>query len=211
MNEALDYLITATPRLWRGNSTVGSVSQALPTGFYTLDQILPDGGWPLGAMVELLVPATGIGELRLAAPALRAVTCTGRYAVLIAPPYLPFAPALEHARIDLQYLLLIKTKHSQQALWAADKALRNPACGLLLLWVDATTPGHVLRRLQMAAREGNTVLLLYRPEMPGGYGKSHWANIRLRLQSHSQGLALDLLKAPGQLQPQSLTLNFQDG
>jgi hypothetical protein len=184
--------------------------QTLPTGFYALDRTLPNGGWPVGAMVELLVPTAGIGELRLAAPALRTVTREGQYATLIAPPYLPFAPALEHAQIDLQYLLLIKTRRSEQALWAADKALRNPACGLLLLWLDATTPGHALRRLQIAAREGNTVLLLYRPELPGSGNKSHWANIRLRLQPHSEGLALELLKAPGLLQPQSLLLNLDD-
>ena len=77
MSEILENLITATPRLWRGDSTVGSAVQALPTGFCALDHVLPGGGWPLGAMVELLVPTVGIGELRLAAPALRSVTSVG--------------------------------------------------------------------------------------------------------------------------------------
>lgn len=208
MNESLDKLVTATPRLWRGHSAVGGAIKTLPTGFQGLDRLLPGGGWPLGAMIELLVPVAGIGELRLAAPVLRTVTSAAQHAALIAPPYLPFAPALEHARIDLQYLLLVRTRRSEQALWAADKALRNPACSLLLLWTDANIPGHALRRLQLAAREGNTTLLLYRPETAGSGNKSYWASIRLRLQPHDDGLALDLLKAPGLLQVQSLTLKF---
>lgn len=210
MNGTLEQILTATPRLWRGHSAVGSALQVLPTGFHALNQVLPGGGWPQGAMVELLVPTAGIGELRLAAPALRTVTQSARHAALIAPPYLPFAPALEHAQIDLQYLLLIKTRHSEQALWAADKALRNPACGLLLLWIDVTTPDHALRRLQLAAREGNTTLLLYRPEpaVSGIGSKSYWANIRLRLKACSNGLQLDLLKVPGLMQAQSLVLDF---
>ena len=211
MIDTLEHLLTATPRLWRGHSAVGGTTQVLPTGFYALNQILPGGGWPQGAMVELLVPTPGIGELRLAAPALRAVTQSAKYVALIAPPYLPFAPALEHAQIDLQYLLLVKTRDSEQALWAADKALRNPACGLLLLWLDAVKSAHSLRRLQLAAREGNTVLLLYRSELADSDCHSHWASTRLRLHAHSHGLRLDLLKAPGVMQPQSLMLDFHDG
>ncbi len=207
MSRSLEQLLTATPRLWRGHSAVGGAVQTLPTGFCLLDEVLPGGGWPLGAMSELLVPTAGIGELCLAAPALRAVTQAAQQAVLIAPPYLPFAPALEHAQIDLQYLLLIKTRQREQALWAADKALRNPACALLLLWVDAATPNLLLRRLQVAAREGNTVLLLYRSEPADAYNRNSWASIRLRLHAYNKGLKLDLLKAPGLLQARSLLLS----
>jgi protein ImuA len=40
------------------------------TGYASLSAELPSGGWPLGALIELLPAHSGIGELRLLQPAL---------------------------------------------------------------------------------------------------------------------------------------------
>ena len=76
------------PRVWRGHSLAGAVP-GVPTGFAALDAWLPGGGWPAGALTELLVSAKGIGELGLLLPALARLTCAGKRVVWLAPPHLP--------------------------------------------------------------------------------------------------------------------------
>jgi protein ImuA len=68
MDKSLDALIDSSPHLWRGGRTA-SAADVLATGFSELDQALPNRGWPWGSVVELLLPAMGIGEVRLLLPA----------------------------------------------------------------------------------------------------------------------------------------------
>src|SRR5690606_12873892 len=78
-----------------------------PTGTAELDRALPGGGWQAGTIVELMPLATGIGELRLLMPALARITQSGRHVALVAPPYIPYAPALSWHGIRLERLLVI--------------------------------------------------------------------------------------------------------
>ncbi len=66
--------LTQYPAVWRA-SQIGGVARPVTTsGFAALDAQLPGGGWPHGVLSELLLPEPGVGELRLLAPALAAVT-----------------------------------------------------------------------------------------------------------------------------------------
>ena len=70
MEGALDELLRH-PALWRARDAVcdgNAASRAvrIPTGFAALDARLPNAGWPLGALVEVLCRESGIGELSLA-------------------------------------------------------------------------------------------------------------------------------------------------
>ena len=56
------------PALWRAGDA--GAAGTVPTGFHALDARLPGGGWPLATLIELLVPAAGVGEVRLLLPAL---------------------------------------------------------------------------------------------------------------------------------------------
>ena len=58
------------PALWRASQLGGGRGAVTASGFAALDAQLPGGGWPHGALTELLLPHPGIGELRLLAPAL---------------------------------------------------------------------------------------------------------------------------------------------
>ena len=86
---------------------------ALPSGFAQLDANLPGGGWPTGAIAELMSDAIGIGELGLLIPALSNLARAGRYIAWIAPPYLPYAPALAQRGLPLDRVLLIRTRNWQ--------------------------------------------------------------------------------------------------
>ena len=67
MSAALESVLQH-PGIWRGNQRAQTVEDALPTGFAALDELLPGGGWPRGALTELLIGRQGIGELRLLMP-----------------------------------------------------------------------------------------------------------------------------------------------
>ena len=181
------------PRVWRGNALAGGVP-AVPTGFAELDAVLPGGGWPCGALTELLVPARGIGELGLLMPALARLTCAGKRVVWLAPPHLPYAPALAAAGVDLPHLALVRAAGRRDALWAAEQALRAGSCYGLLAWLP--TPGYPhLRRLAVAAEASRAFLALFRP--PQAAAESSPACLRLALEPAEGGLQVHVLKRRG--------------
>ena len=62
------------PAVWRASQLGGGAQATSPSGFAALDAELPGGGWPHGVLTELLLPQPGIGELRLLAPTLAALS-----------------------------------------------------------------------------------------------------------------------------------------
>jgi hypothetical protein len=190
------------PALWRGSELARSAVPGIPTGFSQLDAELPGGGWPLGNLTELLPSHEGIGELRILGPTLANLTqsnktSSGKHIVWVAPPYLPYAPALSAAGIDLKKVLIVKTRTPQETLWAAEQALRANACGAVLVWQPIlSASGYVaLRRLQIAAEGGGSLCFLFRP--PEASKESSPAPLRLALSAANGGLAIHVLKRRG--------------
>jgi len=181
-----------------------SLHPAAPSGFAELDASLPGGGWPVGAICELLLETMGIGELGLLAPALSRLAQAGRYIAWIAPPYLPYAPALAQAGIALKHVLVVQTRGVQESLWATEQTLRCPAFGAVLSWPSGIADKNV-RRLQLAAEAGGTLGVLYRPAEAA---REHSpAALRLRLAPTSAGLTVDIHKSRGGRAGMRLQLN----
>src|SRR5215472_758540 len=96
---ALDEILRRQP-VWRGGALARQLA-TLSTGFAALDAELPGGGWPRQALTELLGVEPGVGELGLILPALAALTRSGQRSAWVAPPFVPYAPALAAAGLDL--------------------------------------------------------------------------------------------------------------
>jgi len=186
--------LLARPDLRRGGALAQVASSSVSTGFPQLDAELPGGGWPAGSLTELLPQHEGIGELRIVGPTLAALSGAGKRLAWIAPPYLPYAPALAAAGIALEQLLIVQTRATRDTLWAAEQALASAACGAVLVW-----PGEVkyaaLRRLQLAAEKAGAVTMLFRP--PRVAGEASPAALRLALHTAAGGLAVQILKRRG--------------
>lgn len=191
---SLPEALTRHPGLWRGRDLAPHARTGTGTGFPALDRELPGGGWPGGYLTEIFVAHEGIGELRLLGPALAALTRTGRHLAWIAPPYLPYAPALAAAGIAMERMLIVRTAQARDALWAAEQGLRSEACGAVLLWADVheTT---ALRRLQLAAERTHALAFLFAPLRLAAQPSP--AALRLRLESAAGGLAVHILKRRG--------------
>ena len=97
---SLDSLLAAQT-LWHAGRHPATTRDGEPTGHAALDALLPQRGWPRRALTELLLPADGVGELALLMPTLARLSREGGTLALVAPPYLPYAPAWQAAGIDL--------------------------------------------------------------------------------------------------------------
>jgi hypothetical protein len=190
-----DALRARIERMSRGSHPDDELRPAAqPTGFADFDALLPGGGWPMGAITELMPETQGIGELSLLLPALARLSRAGRYQAWIAPPCLPYPPALARHGFVLDRLVLVQAHDAQAVLWAAEQALRCPAIGAVLAWPAALDDRRV-RRLQLAAETGGSCGLLYRP--PSAALQSSPAALRLRLRALSPGLHVEIQKARG--------------
>ena len=94
--------------LWRAGRMATLPADTEPTGHATLDGLLPQGGWPRGALTELLLPADGVGELSLLLPTLARLTQAGGTVAVVSPPYVPYAPAWQAGGVDLSQLQVVE-------------------------------------------------------------------------------------------------------
>jgi cell division inhibitor SulA/protein ImuA len=182
------------PGIWRGSEFARTACPGIATGFAALDAELPGGGWPCGALTEILPQHEGIGELRILGPALAQLAAQGKFIAWIAPPYLPYAPALDAAGIDLARVVIVKTARDGDSLWAAEQALRSAACGGVLAWPREIRFAQ-LRRLQLAAEGGRCLAVLFRPTQAAREPSP--AALRIALATSAGGLALSILKRRG--------------
>jgi len=182
------------PGIWRGNQRAQTAAGALPTGFAALDEVLPGGGWPRGALTELLIRRQGIGELRLLTPTLARLPESDGWLAWVAPPYVPYAAALAAVGIDLKRLLVVAPPSVDDAWWTAEQALRSGACGALLAWLRAADERR-MRRLQLAAEAGHTWGVLFRHARAAEERSP--AALRLLLEPAAEGLAVRILKRRG--------------
>jgi protein ImuA len=168
----------------------------LATGWPALDAALPDGGWPLGTLIELLLPAHGVGELQLLLPALRAAgqRPSGGWLAWIAPPLAPYPPALAQAGLDPARVLLVDAEATQDRLWALEQALHSRSCGAVLAWLDAVDD-RWLRRLKLAAEPTRTLVVVFRPLVRREQASP--AALRLVLAPADGGVEMEVIKGRG--------------
>lgn len=184
-------VLLQNPAIWRG-ATPAPVP-AVATGWRALDAVLPGGGWPRGALTEVHAGA-GVGELSLLLPALARIAQEGRPQVWVAPPMVPYAPALDAIGFDLAQLLIVQPPVDADVAWSVEECLRVDGCGAVLAWTPALD-GRALRRLQLAAAASGACGFLF----PAGdaHRQPSPAALRVAVAPATAGLEVTLLKARG--------------
>lgn len=179
--------------------TARHLPQGQSTGSAQLDAILPWGGWPTSGLVEIITPHLGIGELQLLLPLLRERSQGQQSILWITPPYDLNGTMLSQSGMNLRNSFVIPSStRCNQALWSIEKALQSAECTMVLAWQN-WLGSRVLRRLQMAAAEGNTLGVLFHQRPVANSS----ACLQLRLSSVSRypdgqrQLDVHLLKARG--------------
>ena len=190
---AIDALLDQR-RIWKGRPT-SALASLQPTGHAALDTELPSGGWPDAALTELLIPMDGVGELQLLWPTLTRLSQANAPIAIVAPPYLPYAPAWHRAGVRLSQLQVVRTE-GREAWWAAEQCLRSGACAAVLCWPQQADD-RALRRLQVAAETGRCLGFAFRP-LRAARNPSPAA---LRIAIDTQPRQLRVLKCRGGLAP----------
>ena len=191
--------------VWRAGELGGASLRTAASGYAALDAVLPGGGWPLGAMVEMLQPQAGLHEWGLVAPALAVLQAASpdrpasRLLVLVGAPQLPFGPALGARQINMQRMLCVQgdSGNAPSLLWATREALQCADVTGVLAWLPDARSAH-LRRLQIAAHAHHKLLFVFRPLK--AQQESSPAPLRLLLEgvAHEDGnLLVHLLKRRG--------------
>lgn len=186
--------LAALATLCAGHATAGESPGVRPSGLAALDAALPGGGWPRGAITELMPDSFGSGELALLLPALAASSRAGESLAWITPPFLPCAAGLSRHGIALDRLFLVPARDEREMLWAAEQALRCQAMGTVLLWPE-TLPDRCARRLQLAAETGGTCGFVFRPAAAAATPSP--AALRLCLHPRHEGIEVRIIKARG--------------
>jgi hypothetical protein len=189
----MTIVLPAMPDVWRGDQINRNVP-VLPSGHARLDQHLPGGGWPLGALTELLAASSGSGEFSLLLPALATTTSKRSWVMLIDPPWVPYPPAMHGHGVALDRVMLIRTRNTEESLWASEQALSGVRGGAVLCWLE--DPGFArLRRLQLAARTGHKAAFLFRPMACAQQASP--AALRLQVGAHETDINISILKCRG--------------
>jgi protein ImuA len=195
---------TIHPSLWRASQLARVRSRTLDTGYAALSAELPGGGWPVGALVDLLVRQPGVGEMRLLQPALAQLG--KRSIALVQPPHLPNAPGLGYIGLPLAQVLLVNARKPADALWSAEQILRAGSCGALLFWARQVQPSS-LRRLHLAAQSSETLFVMIRPLATAQDASP--ALLRLALHPGGDGLSVGIVKRRGPLRAEPVSIPLQ--
>jgi protein ImuA len=191
------------PSLWRASQLARGRGRAVDTGYPALSAELPDGGWPLGGLVELLVQQAGIGELRLLQPALKSVG--SQSIALLQPPHIPNGLGLAHTGVPWQNVMHLKAPKTADALWSAEQILRTGSCGALLYWAQHVQASS-LRRLHLAAQAADTLFVMLRPLAVAQDASP--AILRLALRPTIDGMTVEIVKRRGPVGVGPLTIQL---
>lgn len=189
--------------IWRADALARPAGAVLATGHAALDAQLPGGGWPVGALVEILQAHSAQNEWRLLLPAL-ARAGTGPV-VLVGAPHLPFGPGLAAQGLVPERLLWIRTSAPAARMWACEQALRCAQVEGVLAWLPQTRADQ-LRRLQMAASEHRKLLFVMRPARAQTESSPAVLRLLASLQPDGDGVQLEILKRKGPPLAQPLQL-----
>ncbi|HET7528209.1 MAG TPA: translesion DNA synthesis-associated protein ImuA [Burkholderiaceae bacterium] len=214
--------------LWYAHQLSTSSYGTTASGFPDLDAELPGEGWPHRVLTELLLPHSGLGELRLLMPALARIAGGGsasvheggRSVMLFDPPAALCGSALAQLGVDARQLLVVHGREGARAsaglrrllpsadlLWALEQALKSGHVGAVLAWLPQRLRADALRRLQLAAQSHDGPAFVFR-EVDARL-KPSAAPLRLLLQGAGvDRLSVRVLKRRGPPLTQSLALDL---
>jgi protein ImuA len=178
--------------------------RVVDTGYPALSAELPGGGWPVGALVDLLVQQAGVGELRLLRPALSAGE--NRPVAFVQPPHTPHGLGLSYIGLSIERVLRVQATKTADALWSVEQILRAGSCSALIYWTQYAKASS-LRRLHLAAQSSATLFVMVRPLAAAQ--DSSPALLRLALRPSADGLTVDIVKRRGPARAEPLSIPIQ--
>lgn len=183
--------------LWLGSSVRSDIQGCIKTGFTALDELLPGGGWPAGALTDLLITQAGIGEIQFLKAAFQAALSSNQSSspiFFVNPPHAPNAICWRNWDLPLDRLIWIRSKKVQDASWVAEQILRSHHCTALVCWLDPIRSSD-LRKLHLLAQASGSLFFLFRPLITQQTPSP--APLRLTLSPIDGGIKASIFKRRG--------------
>lgn len=200
------FAVAASSDIWHASELARPAGAVLATGHSALDKQLPGGGWPVGALVEILQAQSGQSEWRLLLPAL--VRTRPGPVLLVGAPHMPFGPGL--SALAPERLLWIAATQPAERMWACEQALRCTQVSAVLAWLPQAR-SEQLRRLQMAASEHAKLLFVLRPLQARNEASPAVLRLLVQVQGDRDALQLEILKRRGPPASQALRVPARSG
>ena len=198
--------VLARGDIWRGDALASLPEASIPSGHAELDAELPGGGWPRGNLTEILVDRSGLGEMALLLPVLAQLSAAGGWLALVAPPWLPHAPAWAMAGVVLERLVIVRA--GRQAAWSVEQLLVSGGFAGVLAWPEAGLDARALRRLQVAAEGRPVFACLWRSTATAGSPSPAPLRVLLNPASAAGALSVHILKRRGRPAARPLLLSI---
>ena len=203
MNSLIDYL-KHKKLVWQANDQAHP-SSVYSTGFQELDDVL-QGGLPQQGVIDISSQA-GIGEIRLLMPNLLVRhQHSEKLLVFIAPPHAINSECLAHFGFSLQHVLIVHPQSQQEALWSAEQCLKSGCCHAVLTW-QTELEIHQVKRLQLAAEQGEALHVLFRPDT--AHALALPVPLALRLRPSMQGINVSVTKRKGGRAQHNIEVSMQ--
>jgi len=142
-------------QVWQAQQHLPPQHQTISSGYTALDARLPNGGWQPGQVCEIYHQGGGVGELSIVIPALAKLSQQARWLLWVAPPAIPYAPALELAGVRSERILMVHPRSYKEAVWCMEEGLKSGHCSAVLGWLQEWDKQHI-RRLQIAAADNRS-------------------------------------------------------
>lgn len=190
--------------VWRGCDVGQAAGPVVSSGWDALDRELPGGGWPCGALTEVLAPRPSVLEWRLLGGALRRVAAAGGTIALVGPPEPPYLPGLRHLGIETGQVVWVRAETPAERLWVSEQIVQVDGGNALLAWLPQARPEQ-LRRLHSRAQGGRLLLFALRPD--AARRESSPAGLRVSARAEPDWtLRVQLLKRRGPAHDTELVL-----
>ncbi|WP_394208921.1 translesion DNA synthesis-associated protein ImuA [Enterovibrio calviensis] len=197
----LDNILALHSGIWTANRLYQPNTHCRPSGHAIIDEKL-DGGWPESGVVELQLPCFGIGELRLALPAIARGMKDSELILFATPPGELNPLALCQADLDLDKVIILDAS-LPSTLWCVEQALKSGCCRTAVLWGKSLSVTQA-RRLQLAAAENDCLLFMFTHQKST---QGLPVSCRLSVTPSADGLTINVVKRRGlPVPPFSLSL-----
>lgn len=210
MKAELKQLIDSRHDIWcvkNNNATVPA--KVIDTCHRSLNSQLGEQGWPLSVATELLCSHHGGGELSVLLPAIAKLSQNEKWVVFIAPPFIPYAPALDAAGVRSDRILMIHPRNTRELLWATEQALKAGTCSAVISWFGQQDIANKdLRRIQQAANNSDCLHIQYRDSLFADQPSP--AKLRILLQPANDELHVQILKQSGTWAGQQIELPIDE-
>jgi len=192
----------------------GDEDAPIPSGCEALDRLLTEGGFRRGTLVEWLAAGEGTGRETLALCTAREACREGGAMVVLDEAGEFYPPAAVRLGIELDQVIVVRTRNQADHTWALDQSLRCPAVAVVLASPEKLD-GHTFRRLQLAAEQGGGLGVLMRPL--GAWHEPSWAEVRLLIgplpsaaPQAPRRLKIEVLRSPGRSSGKSVEVEIND-